>query len=269
MELPKGADTMPQGDLTIPLEGLPSTITIPKASSYQSEPEIRRNEMRKHVVNVIVGLFVAIVFGLVGCASPTQRHAMDISKQYAQDRFNKIGEISEHVIDMRENAYVFLDNKIASFKDHFVEEMKAIAFQGFLISFIHYKTSQKLARTWDLDNAMRKSLEKTYGSSFDRTLFDTPKAAFYFWTNFQKATGSLSPKQSWLYIGSKGFGRDSLSEVTQEDVTSFLTKIANTRKWSVKVKYLGTAKIPPPPIGWGQISYFDLIDMKPLIGEAQ
>jgi hypothetical protein len=116
---------------------------------------------------------------------------------------------------------------------------------------------------------MRKTLEKTYGSSFDRTLFDTPKAAFYFWTNFAIATRSFSPDQSWLYIGSKILGRDSLSEVTQEDVTSFLTKIVNTPKWTVKVKYLGTAKIPPPPIGWGQISYFDLIDMKPLTGETQ
>jgi hypothetical protein len=89
--------------------------------------------MRKHVVNVIVGLCAAIVFGLSGCASPsyTQRHAMDISTQYAQDRFKRIGEISEHVIDMRENSYIFLDDKIASFKDHFCEEMKGQFFKAF------------------------------------------------------------------------------------------------------------------------------------------
>ena len=202
----------------------------------------------------------------IGCAtsppSPTQQYAMDISASYSQNRFKRVGEITEHSIDMRESSYIFLDDRLASFKGKLSEELRSTYFQTFLISYLHYQKSQHLARTWDPNNPMRKSLEDTYGDSFDHSLFDTPKAAFYYWTDFKIATRSWGPNQSWIYLGSQVFGKSSLSEVTIEDMTEFLEKVAKNPKWHVELKYLGTAKVNWPP-SWGNISYFDLIGMSP------
>ena len=208
---------------------------------------------------------IILIYGgyCIGCATATQKYAIDTVEEIAQNPHKGVGEVTEHVVDMRENTYIFLDERLASFADKVAEEINSIYAADILTYYLHYKKSQELARIWEKDNPMRESLEMTYKASFERSLYDCPRAAFYFWTNFKIATSSFTPKQGWIYLGSNVFGKNIISDVTEEDMKSYMIKVTSHPLWRVRLKYLGTAEVNWPP-GWGSISYFDLIDMKPV-----
>lgn len=211
---------------------------------------------------VVVGLLL-----LCSCAvSTSQQHAREVALTYYNERpgNERVGEISEHVVDMEENGYVFLLDDKSLLGKAISGDLKMIGFQGVLINFLHYNMCQELGRTWESNNRMRKSLVETYGDKFKPELFDTPKVAYYYWCQNKQFS---TMQHSWMYLNSSVFGKTTFDELTVEDLKRFFTEVKNQRYYTVKVRYLGTAKVPFPPLGWGYVNYFDCIEMTPLKSE--
>ena len=84
--------------------------------------------------------------------------------------------------------------------------------------------------------------------------------AFYYWCENKQFS---TMQHSWIDLGSSVFGRSRPEDVTREDLKRFFANVKAHRYYTVRLRYLGTAEVPFPPLGWGHVNFFECVSMTP------
>lgn len=215
--------------------------------------------------------YVIVCFFVSGCMAPSQtiQHADQFCTEIYEDRLEVVGQISEHIINLEEGRWFWLDDKIGDWTKGFYTSMvnapggnTSLAIAGLsgalLGGLLDYNISTAAAKIWEPHNKSRHEIFKTYGENLDKKLYDQKRFVCYEW--FMRQTTFSLGSTMWILMGPEAVGKSDYNDITVEDVNNFWSMLATSKTWKFKLRYLGWVKT----FRRGHLQYFDLIDLEPV-----